>query len=583
MSARFPRLAAALPYVLAILAGLWAHWPALAMPFAVDDYAQEAMLDGTWPLRRASWDLYNFTDGSRSDVRTLASHGLLPWWSHPELEFRFLRPLSSLLRALDHRVFGTSAVGPHVHSFAWWALCCIACALLFHRVLPKRAAPLAVALFAVDGSHSLPVGWLANRSFLVCTAFGLLGLWRLHVFRESASRRDAVIAALLFGASLAGGEYALTIIAYAAAHTLVAKGHGVGRKESALVWIVPLAIWLLIFKLGGFGANHSDAYLDPLRRTVAFATHAPERLAAHIGDLWFGVGADEAAPLELSPTMARLGATALLVAIAALLRASKPVPETLRWLALGAVLALIPVLPSFGAARLQLGAQVGVAAIIAVFAVRALERVLDKDTRKSPVAWVAVIAAFALVGFHLPYAALRSRLYVSQMRFGHEREIAMIRNATIDPTDLEHARVVLVAAVDGQTLLYPSIIWRRAGHPAPRAWMGLTATYGIYRLRRTETSVLLLEAFYSEFLTHQPEMMFRARDERLRVGDTVALDGVTATVEQIGTSRRVSFRFDEALDDRRAFRLVVMDRGGMREIPVPAVGRAIVLREAAVP
>ncbi|MBL8684065.1 MAG: hypothetical protein JNK05_33135 [Myxococcales bacterium] len=575
--------AVVLPYALAIIVGFWAHWPALEMPFAVDDYAQEAMLDGSWPLRRAPWDLYNFSNGTPSDVRTLASQGLLPWWSHPELAFRFLRPLSSLLRAADHRVFGGSPVGPHAHSLAWFALCCIGCALLFHRVLPKRAAPLAVALFAVDGSHSLPVGWLANRNFLVCTALGLLGLWRFVAFREAGSRRDAISAALLFLASLAGGEYALTILAYAAAHTLVANNAVVPRAKSALVWIVPLGIWLAVFKLGHYGASHSDAYLDPLRRPGDFATHAPERIAAHLGDLWFGVGADESAPFKLSPALARAAALALLASLAALLYKLRPVSQSVRWLALGSALALVPVLPSFGAARLQVGAQVGVAAVLAIFAIRAVECAIDRTTRARPTTWIALAAALALIGWHLPYATLRSRLYISQMVGGHRRELRMIREARVDRTDLEHARVVLVAAVDGQTLLYPSLIWRRAGLTAPRAWMGLTATYGLYRLRRTETSVLLLEAFSSEFLTHQPEMMFRAREARLRVGDTVALDGVTASVERLDAVRRVSFRFSEQLDDRRAFRLMVMDRGGMREIDVPAVGRAIVLNEAAVP
>ncbi len=54
-------------------------------------------------------------------------------------------------------------------------------------------------------------------------------------------------------------------------------------------------------------------------------------------------------------------------------------------------------------------------------------------------------------------------------------------------------------------------------------------------------------------------------------------------IERLDAVRRVAFRFDENLDDRRTFRLLVMDREGMREVPVPPIGAAIVLREAAVP
>jgi hypothetical protein len=85
-----------------------------------------------------------------------------------------------------------------------------------------------------------------------------------------------------------------------------------------------------------------------------------------------------------------------------------------------------------------------------------------------------------------------------------------------------------------------------------------------------------IEEFATEYLAHEPEMMFRARESRLRVSDTIAL-------ERLDAVRRVAFRFDEDLDDRRTFRLLVMDREAMHEIPVPPIGAAIVLREAAVP
>ncbi len=574
---------AVLPFVLAILLGLWAHAPNLACPYAVDDYAQHAMLDGTWPLRRAPWDLYNFVDGSEAEVRALTSAGALPWWSHPRLEFRFLRPLSSALIALDHRAFG--ARGSHLHSLAWWLACCVGLSLLARKTLQPRAAPIAVALFAADGSHTLPLGWIANRNVLVTTALGLFALWRYHCFREEKRWRDGVVSGALFALALAGGEYALTIVAYAVAHTLVVKDSARGRAIGALPWLAPVALWLLAYKLGGYGTNHSDAYLDPFRRTGAFVIEAPARLFAQMGDLWFAVPAEGPPPWGWSAMRAR-GVGALgLVAIAAALYAMRPVPPSLRWFALGSVLAIVPVLPAFGTSRLQAGAQVGVAAVLATLIVRTLEALARKDERRRITPWIALLPALSAAALHLWITPSRARQSAAQMCHGHARELATLRAPTIDREGLAQSRVVLVAAPDGQVLLYTPYIWSRANIPMPRAWLGLTATAGIYRLRRPEPDVLWLEALTGPWLAHQPEAMFRASASRLREGDRVSLDGVeiTVTTLRVPGLRRVAFRFREPLDGR-ATRLMVLDaQQGLREVPFPPVGGGWFVPEPRIP
>jgi hypothetical protein len=572
-----------LPYLLVLLLGLFVHGPNVRVPFAVDDYAHEAMLDRSWPLRRAPWDLYNFVDGSPREVRALTDAGVLPWWSHPQLSFRFFRPLTSLTRALDHRVFGTSALGPHAHSMAWWIACVVACALLFRRTLGDRAAPVALAFFALDASHTLPIGWLANRSFLVCVAFGLLALWRWHAYRERGAKRDALVSSALFSLSLLGGEYALTMIAYAVAHTLVAREATVPRLRSALPWALPLLVWALIYRFGGYGSQHSDAYLDPLRRTGEFLSAAPARWAGQLGDLWFGVPAEAATVFRWSPLRARGTGALVLASIAAALYAMRPVPVALRWFALGSALALVPVLPSFGASRLQVGANIGVSAVLGVLVVRVFEA-LARKTESRHGRWTAVAAllpTLLLLYGHLWLSPNRARQGALDMVSGHTRELAMIQRAAVRPEGLGDARVVLVAACDGQTLLYSPWIWQRAGVPMPRSWLGLTGTGGTYRLRRPERDVLVLEALAGPYLIHQPEMMFRARESMLREGDRVELEHVSITVEQMRPIRRVSFRFRESIEER--FRLVVMDRFGMRETPLIPVGSAVMVAPAEVP
>ncbi|MFO0560137.1 MAG: hypothetical protein U0269_19130 [Polyangiales bacterium] len=578
-----PRVRTLLPYIVVVLLALFVHGPALRVPFAVDDYAHEAMLDRSWPLRRAPWDLFNFVDGSRAEVRALTDAGLLPWWSHDELAFRFFRPLTSLTRALDHAAFGSSPLAAHAHSFLWWIACCAGVALLFHRTLGARVAPVALAFFALDDSHTLPLGWLANRSFLVATAFGAFALAQWDRYRTAGHKRDALSASLLFSLSLLGGEFAFTTIAYALAHTLVARGQLVSRARSTLVWLAPALLYLLIYRVGGFGSRHSDAYLDPIQRTTSFLLEAPSRWFGHVGDLWFSVPADGPSPLRWSPLRARLTGAALLSAIAAALYAMRPVPLALRWLALGSALALVPVLPSFGATRLQMGAQIGVAAVMGVLVVRVLEALARKDepARARRAAWMAAIPALSLVLLHLGLGSYNARFRAGDMRAGHERELRMIQRARVRREGLADARVVLVAAVDGQTLLYTPWIWRRAGLALPRSWLGMTGTPGLYRLSRSEPDVLVLEAFAGPYLLDRPEMMFRARESLLREGARVELAHVTITIEQLRTVRRVSFRFHASID--QAFRLLVMDAQGMREIPLPPVGGAMMVPAAEVP
>ena len=68
---------------------------------------------------------------------------------------------------------------------------------------------------------------------------------------------------------------------------------------------------------------------------------------------------------------------------------------------------------------------------------------------------------------------------------------------------------------------------------------------------------------------------------KVREGDRVELEHVSITVEQMRPIRRVSSRFRESIEER--FRLVVMDRFGMRETQLIPVGSAVMVAPAEVP
>lgn len=565
-----------------MLLGLWAHLPAVSCPMAVDDFAHQAMLDQRWPVARSPLNLYDFASGNPTENHTLVSAGVLPWWSHSELKFRFFRPLSSLLRALDHKLFGSHPLGPHVHSLLWWLACCASAAMLFRKTLKDPIAPLALALFAADASHTMPLGWLANRSFLVATTFALLALERFASYCADGSRRDAFASVALFVLAWLSGEYALCTLAYAGALWLLRPRPTTEdrrrRGREALVVLIPLVIWLLVYTLGRYGTQHSDAYLDPFRRPRAFAIEAPTRWSAHLGELVFGVPADGSTPWGWSQAKIHGLGIACFAAISLALYTLRPIPPSVRWFALGAVLAMVPALPSFGASRLQLSAQIGTAAVLATLMTRTLQKLADKHQRATLAPWSTLLPSLGLAAIHLVITPRTARITAQGMCNSYIKANAIERAPIMDTHGIERAHVILVHAFDGQSLLYPPLVWHEAGIAAPRSWLGLTVTPGLYRLRRTTEQTLVLEAFIGPWLVAQPEAMFRDASSRLRQGDRITLAHVTITVEalQPNAPRAVSYRFSEPLTTQNT-RLLLLTGGALRQVPLPPVGGALVI------
>ena len=178
---------------LLLLVGALVNLPALRSPFLLDDYLHASMVDGTFPVPRGPFDLYNFVNDA--DRTILIERGLLPWWSHPRLVIRFFRPLSSALVRADHHFFGDRPLPLHVHSFGWWAAAVLAARALFQRFFTERVSWIATVIFALAPRHALPLAWLANREALVSLTFGAPGIAAYARFRERRALRDGVIAA----------------------------------------------------------------------------------------------------------------------------------------------------------------------------------------------------------------------------------------------------------------------------------------------------------------------------------------------------------------------------------------------------
>jgi len=83
--------------------------------FAEDDFIHVAVMEGRLDRHgEAPFRLYSFLPGDPGLLREALDGGPMPWFTHPEAQVEFCRPLSSLLIALDHAVFGRAAWGYRV-------------------------------------------------------------------------------------------------------------------------------------------------------------------------------------------------------------------------------------------------------------------------------------------------------------------------------------------------------------------------------------------------------------------------------------------------------------------------------------
>jgi hypothetical protein len=566
---------------LALLLGVALRLDALHMPFAFDDFAQRAMLEGEYPARRSPLDLYAFVRDEPGERQALMDWGSLPWWSHPRVRFAMLRPLASALAWADYALFGRDAVGPHVHSMLWWCAAVLAVAALMRALLPRAIAALATLLFALDEAHTSPVAWLANRTALVSVACGALGLWGYARFREQGRGRDGAVALAGFALALAGGEYALGFAGYIAAYELVA-GRGGWRARARGLWpaVLPFAAYALAYRALGCGTAGSDVYLDPLAQPGAFARAAVPRLAMLLGDLLAGYPTERwPAPPALAGLTVAVAALGVALAGALVVRAARALgPEAgrnARWLALGALCSLAPVLASHPTGRLLVVAEVGACAALATIVAGAWSRAGG--------GWMRGAAAVLAV-VHLGLAPWRARTETRDAVRGNRAAQAGLLASDLDPARLGASRVVVLGAADPQTLLYGARVWHAAGLPLPRAWWVLSMVPGRQLLRRTGDDTIELHALDGEMLTTPGERLFRPRDAPLREGDEVRLDGLTVTVLRVGAQgpRRVRYRFDRSLD-AETLPLYHAQATGLRRVRPPPIGGGMVLGGAAVP
>lgn len=587
---------------------LFARWPLLDAGFSVDDYAQLAMMRGSYPVERAPLALFTFSDGSAHENERLRAVGFFPWWSHPALRVSMFRPLSSALMWFDLRAFGSNAFAYHVHSAFWWLAMMLVLAALLRRVLCGWAAPLALALVAIHPGHILLLGWIANRNAMVATTFALAGLWAQLRASRGAGRRYLLAAAACHILALSASEYAVGFLAYGGCLSLANRPLHASRVARLLPWAGGAVAYVALRAALGFGTRESGMYIDPLREPLAFLLAASQRLPVLVGDLllglrstWWSAGGFpldawlvksglvgpawgiELRPLRAIQVSVGVGACALgAIVLQRTLKSSAfdAHPEA-RALALGFPLALLPSIASLPESRLMLPAMLGWSALLAQALVTELRRRSSAPEQRRSGLPLGLLIVLVECETLLPLASSAGEAR-DLVKVTEEVRSAML-TPQIDAVSGPGQHVLLVSAIDPTTTIYLPLARSWYGHAGPDSCQLLMSGYGLLRLKRVAARSFELERLQHEFsaLDVYASAFNRLplrRGERFRSG--ILATEILRT--HAGRPMHVRYELDRSLDSQSIVLLTQTPRGLQRR-GFPAIGASQIIEPAALP
>lgn len=523
--------------------------PSLGVGFELDDWFQRDILRGDFPLPVTAWQMFS----TALPASEGAAVGVYPWWVSPQFRLAFLRPVSVVTHRFDYALWPDSPVLMHLHSLLWLALGVAAAAWFYRRLLGIGAvAGWAALFFALDDSHGLPAGWIANRNALVAFLFGLLALVAHDAWRRSGWRAGAWLAPLALGLGLFAGETAVGAVAFLGAYALFLDPSGARRGLFALAPAAVVGLgWAAVYALGDFGAAGSGMYVEPSRSPMAFLEALLERGPILALGVWTPLASDFAgiAPTGAKTVLWALGVAVIVLAgwlFGPLVRRDR----TARFFAAASLFALVPAVATQASNRLLLFASLGAFGLLARWLA---DRAAGADWLPKGTLWrrAARGAALGAYGTHL---ILAPPSLIFHARAAHTLG-GPIRAATSDlPADPAFAEQTLVAINTPDYLMYLAYLpsYRRAeGKTAPRALRALSQGPTPVSLERLDDHSVRLTASAGLY-GGQLGWLFRSRDEPFEPGEEVPVPGLTARIDEVderGVPTTVTYRFEVPLDD----------------------------------
>jgi hypothetical protein len=550
--------------------------PALFHGFEVDDRLHRigVLRQGKLAyLGKSPLDLFTFLDGKPEFAKSLMDVGIATWWTDPHARLSFFRPISSLTIWADHQ-FLKNPFLMHVHSLLWY-VGTIAVAVALYRRFIREAwiAGLAGFMFTVDHTHGLPVGWLAQRNTLTSGIFGLLSLYfHDRARRDEGRAREAIFAALFLGLALFCAEAALAIVPYLFAHAWTFDRPRWVR--ALLPFAPPLLVWLVIYKLGGYGAHGSGLYVDPGDAPLSYLAnvlrHGPILVASELG--LPGIDFYPFLPLYAKAGMigfSIVGVGLFLAAIRPLLR-EDPV---IRFFVLGGMLSVLPSCATFPSSRLTFLTSFGILGALATIVA----------------AWRDRASWFPQHGF----ARWRSMPIVLWCGLGHvflspavyvfslhqmtifEKIVARLSVGVPEDPQIESQRMVVVNPPEPAFAAYVMITRTDDGRPSPAKMLAFSSGSRDMAVTRTDASTVIVSSTIG--LVHSATDLLTRDDRPFSVGDHVDLSDVSIEVTRInadGLPMEAKFMFAHPLENE-AYRWMQWKNQTLVPLPPLEIGETI--------
>jgi hypothetical protein len=314
------------------------------------------------------------------------------------------------------------------------------------------------------------------------------------------------------------------------------------------------------------GAWGSATYLDPTREPLAYLGEAPRRFLALFGTWSTGVSADGWLTFpHLRWAMVSLGVVAL-PGWWWVWRKSAFEPktnETLRWLSLGALLAVLPTLATWPTDRLLLPASFGACAVAG-----SVLQAAWVTKRRLVVGWASVaFLVLPVVTWGLLPTVFRAW------------DRGVTRTMTEGERGFEHERVVVLSSTDFAPAMYGTAVAALKGYALPTTWHVLSMSPSAVTVTRTDATHFELALAEGRMIDSIFEENFRATRFPFATGDTVPLEGLRVTVQRVegGHPISISVQLERPLTD---FTFVWFDGERFARVSLPDSGHVLELPRA---
>ncbi len=540
--------------------------------FMADDFILLGKLEGVSPLPGESpAELYTLADGSPEGMQAVKNRGAFPWFFNPHFKMRFFRPLSAMLLALDHRLFGLEPLGYTVHTLLWFLLLVAALGFLFKRTLPEETGKIAILIFAVSGVHYIVLFWASSRHILTAAALGAWGLYTYVRNREDGWKPGIYLAPFFFLLSLLAGEAGIGMAAYLAAYEITRRGEPLMKRFfQALPVLLVVLGYLIYYASAGYGAAGGSSYFSPLSEPSAFLAHLPPRLSSLLGAIFLGGLSDTflRAPTGMWPVLAVgiffIGCIFFMSRPGGAL-ASRDKPYLKPWL-WGMLLAALPFCAAEPFSQRAVIPFTGGSVIVAALVVH-----WKTQTRKRkgfiPRLW-GVLGVTLLI-IHL-FMGPTVRIFSPGMlkKLMNTKLASAMETLPIPETGLKDKKVIIPAS-PGLVIGLHSYFYRRLHRlPMPQSWWVLSWEPCPHHLHRTGETSFALE------LIDRPGAF-----PYIKTGQTITLDGMTATLKERRANGTVRVECELDRPPREgAYIFLAWKDGSLHPFQLPPVGERMVLK-----